>query len=74
MIAAAFYLFGVVLFLSFQMMGRYIMGDAFVTQFLGLLVLNCAFATNLFAVFLVLHLIQWLVASRLNRYSKRLPR
>ncbi len=69
---AGFYLFCVVLFLGFQTVGLYIMGDAVEAQLLGSFVVNCAFATNVFAVFLILHLVQWFVVSRLNTFSERL--
>jgi hypothetical protein len=53
-------------------MGLYIMGDAVEAQILGSFVVDCAFATNVFAIFLILHLIEWFVLSKLNTYSERL--
>jgi ABC-type multidrug transport system fused ATPase/permease subunit len=69
---AALYLFGIVLFLAFQTTGLYLMGDAVEVQLLGSFVVNCAFATNVIVVFFILHLVRWLVVSRLNKYSKQL--
>jgi hypothetical protein len=71
---ASFYLFGVLLLLGFQTVGSYKMDDAVMAQLLGSFVVNCAFAANVFAVFLVLHLVPWFVVSRLNTYTQRLPR
>jgi len=72
LISAGLYLFGIVLFLSFQTMVVYAMGDAVEAQILGSFVVNCAFAANVIAIFLILHLVQWCVLSRLNSYAKRL--
>ena len=68
-ILAKFYLFGIVLFMAFQFVAHFIMGNDVQGQIIGAFVLDSAFATNVFAVLLVLHLAQWLVSIRLRRYS-----
>jgi hypothetical protein len=73
-IGATFYLFGLVLFLGLQTVGR-TLGDGPTTVgslVLGNFILHFAFAANVFFIFLVLHLVQWFVFSRLNSYSQRL--
>jgi hypothetical protein len=66
---AWFYLFGIILFASFQFVARFIMGNDIPGVIIGTFVLDSAFATNIFAVLLVLHLAQWFVSIRLSRYS-----
>jgi hypothetical protein len=64
-----FYMFGLVLFLILQNVGMTV-GDGgpgyAADHILGNFVFACAFATNVFFGFLVLHLVQWIVWSRLN--------
>ncbi len=70
-ITACFYLFGIVLFLSLQSIGSYIVGGAVEAQLLGSFIIDCVFATNVFAVFLILHLVQWFVVGRVRAYAGR---
>lgn len=75
-ISASFYLFGTVLFLDLQMAG-YVVADGKVSLerfLLGNLVLNFAFATNVFFVFLVLHVVQWFVYRQVNSCFEYLNR
>ena len=70
---ATFYFFGGVLFEGLQTIGR-TLGDgpaSVGTLVLGNFILDCAFAANVFFIFLVLHLVQWFVRHRLNSYSER---
>ena len=68
-IFAEFYLFGIVLFMAFQFVGQFIMGDNVQRQLIGQFVLDSAFATNVFSVvLLILHLAQRFVSIRLSRY------
>jgi hypothetical protein len=73
-IGAAFYLFGLVLFLGFEGItysivdGRDPVGIYVLDNFL----LQCAFAANIFFIFLVLHFIQWSGSAVLNSLSRRL--
>lgn len=71
-ITAAFYLFGVVLFLSLE--GVVVtLGDGKTPvgfQVLGKFVLDCAFAANVFFVFLILHFFQWFVCRRAESYPQ----
>ena len=64
--SATFYLFGLVLFLGLQ--GAYFVlglsGTPVVSIIVENFVLHFAFAANVFLVFLILHLIQWFVSSR----------
>jgi hypothetical protein len=71
-IIAEFYLFGIVLFMAFQFVAHFIMGNDAQGQIIGTFVLDSAFATNVFAVLLILHLAQWLVSIRLSGYSDSL--
>lgn len=71
---AEFYLFGIVLFMAFQFVGRFIMGSNIENQILGQFILDTAFATNVFAVLLVLHVAQWAVSIRLSRCTNDLSR
>jgi hypothetical protein len=73
-IFAEFYLFGIVLFMSFQYVGQFIMGSNVANKILGQFVLDAAFATNVFAVLLILHVAQWAVSIRLSRYTDDLLR
>jgi hypothetical protein len=71
---ATFYFFGAVLFVGLQTIGR-TLGDGPAsagTLVLANFILDCAFAANVFFLFLLLHLVQWFVRHRLNSYSKRL--
>lgn len=63
--AAMFYVFGLVLFLVLQIVGD--MGPASATnQFLRNFIESCAFAANVFFGFLLLHVVQWVVSSRIS--------
>jgi hypothetical protein len=63
--AAMFYVFGLVLFLVLQIVGD--MGLASATnQFLRNFIESCAFAANVFFGFLLLHVVQWVVSSRIS--------
>lgn len=63
--AATFYVFGLVLFLALQIDGD--MGLASATnQVLRNFVASCAFAANVFFGFLLLHVVQWIVSSRIS--------
>jgi len=72
-IGGAFYLFGLVLFLGMENVayvladGREPLGPYVLDNFL----LQCAFAANVFLVFLALHLIQWFGSSVLDSVSRR---
>ena len=68
-IVAEFYLFGFVLFMSFQFVGQFIMGSNIENKILGQFVLDAAFAANVFAVLLILHSTQWAFSIRLSRYN-----
>ncbi len=68
-ILAEFYLFGIVLFMAFQFVAHSIMGNDVLGQIIGTFVVDSAFATNVFTVLLILHLAQWFVSTRVNRYS-----
>ena len=74
-VGATFYLFGVVLCLGLQTVGR-TLGDStlasWANQVIGGFTLHCAFAANVFFIFLVLHLVQWFVHFRLNSFTKRM--
>ena len=72
-VGAVFYLFGAVLFLGFQTVGR-AMENSLAAQILGNFILNCAFAANVFLIFLVLALVQWFLCTMLNTCSERLRR
>jgi|ERR1700733_1401090 len=72
-ILAEFYLFGIALFIAFQFVAHFIMGNDLPRQIIGTFVLHSAFATNVFAVLLILHLVQWFVSYRLRRYSDGPP-
>lgn len=72
-ILAEFYLFGLVLFMAFQFVANFIMGNDVQGQIVSKFVLDAAFATNVFAVLLILHLAQWVVSITLNRHSDGLP-
>jgi hypothetical protein len=73
-IIAEFYLFGIVLFMAFQFIAQFISGSDVEGKIILTFMLDSAFATNTFAVFLILHLAQWFVSSRLSRFSERLLR
>ena len=73
-ILAEFYLFGTVLFMAFQFVGQFIMGSNIAYKILGQFVLDAAFATNVFAVLLILHVAQWAVFIWLSRYPDDLSR
>ena len=66
--AATVYLFGFLLFVGLQN-APITIGDGRgipMIEILGGFMLHFIFAANVFLVFLVLHLVQWLVSSRLN--------
>lgn len=72
-IDAAFYLFGLILFLGMENI-RYVLAEG--KEPLGAFVLDnfllqCAFAANVFIIFLVLHLIQWSGGAALDSLSRR---
>ena len=73
-IGATFYLFGFLLFFSLQLIVNTLGGkEPFqLKQIFGSFVLCCAFAANVFAIFLILHVAEWLVYIRLNQSAKRL--
>ena len=73
-IVAELYLSGIVLFMSFQFIPMFIMGNDVESKMLSKFLLDSAFATNLLAVFLILHLAQWFIFNRINTYSDRLLR
>ena len=66
---ALFYLFGLVLFLVLQNVGM-VLGDggpsSAANQVLGNFILSCAFAANGFLCFLILHMVRWLVSTRIS--------
>jgi hypothetical protein len=70
-IGATFYLFGVVFFLGLQSAPRVLgnSADSLRMEVLPTFVLLFAFATNVFLVLLVLHLVSWFVSNRLNSSS-----
>lgn len=57
-IVAELYLSGIVLFMSFQFIPMFLIGNDVQSQMLGKFLLDSAFATNVLAVFLILHLAQ----------------
>ena len=67
---ATFYLFGFLFFIGLQSAIDYL--GSGVASILGMFVVNFAFAANVFLVFLVLHLLQFLVSVRVRAYAKRL--
>lgn len=71
-IGAAFYLFGFVLFTNLTTIGNTIDSSKTPTGYYILqnFLLQCAFAANAFFIFLVLHLIQWLVTRQINSCSE----
>jgi hypothetical protein len=71
-IGAGLYLSGIVIFMSFQFIPMFLMGNDVESQMLGKFLLDSAFATNVLAVFLILHLAQWFVFNRINTSSERL--
>ena len=66
---ATFYLFGLVLFLVLQNIGM-VLGDGgpgfAANQVLGNFIVSCAFAANAFLGFLILHLVRWLISTRIS--------
>jgi hypothetical protein len=74
LIGATFYLFGFVLFLGLPW--AYMTVDESKTPvgwlILENLVVDFAFACNVFLVFLILHLVHWFVSGRVNAYSLHL--
>src|ERR1022692_227485 len=73
-IGAAFYLFGLVLFLGLEAIPN-VLGDGkepLGTYVLDSFLLQCAFAANVFLIFLVLHLIQWSGSAVLDSLSRQL--
>ena len=72
-IGATFYLFGLVLFLGLENITN-VFGDgkeALGTRILENFLLLCAFAANVFFIFLVLHSIQWAGSAVLDSLSRR---
>ena len=69
--AATFYVFGLVLFLVLQIDG--VMGLASATNpVLRNFIESCAFAANVFFGFLLVHVIQWAMSSRISSSLKAL--
>ena len=69
-LVATFYLFGFLLFVGLQN-APITIGDGRgipIIEILGGFMLHFIFAANVFLVFLVLHLVQWVVSSRLNSH------
>jgi hypothetical protein len=66
---AVFYVFGLVLFLVLQYVGV-VIGDggpaSAARQVMGNFTLSCAFASNVFFGFFVLHIVQWTISGRIN--------
>ncbi len=60
--------------MSFQFIPMFILGNDVESKMVGTFLLDSAFATNVLAVFLILHLTQWFVFHRINTYSERLLR
>jgi hypothetical protein len=67
---ATFYLFGFLFFWGLQSAVHYLEGGP--VSILSTFVLQFAFACNVFFIFLVLHLCQWLVSVRLRFYERSL--
>lgn len=73
-VGATFYLFGFIFFLTLPWVTR----DQGDSRTPGIIIiyrnisLYCAFAANVFSVFLVLHSVQWLASSRVSAYSLHL--
>lgn len=63
-----FYLFGIVLFIGLENVGKTLDGGpvSWGMQVLGNFILQCAFAANIFVVFLILHCVQWCTFKRLD--------
>jgi hypothetical protein len=68
LITSMFYLFGIVLFIALQRVGVFVGDGNFspASVILGQFIVDCAFASNVFAVLLVLQLLQWFASSRVN--------
>jgi hypothetical protein len=60
--------------MSFQFIPMFLMGNNVESQMVGMFLLDSAFATNVLAVFLILHMAQWFVFNRINAYSEGLLR
>jgi hypothetical protein len=68
MIEAAFYLFGIVLFLGLQF-AHWVIGDGprpIAYQIINHYLLHFAFAANVFVIFLFLHCMHWIGSARLR--------
>jgi len=75
LIGATFYLFGFVFFLLLPNIQNTLEARGTASelkQILGGFQICCEFAANVFLIFLVLHLAEWLVYIRLNQCAKRL--
>jgi hypothetical protein len=75
-LTATFYLFGLVFFLGLQNAPTTV-GDGtgiLSSEILNNFIFDFVFAANVFAVFFVLHLIQWLTSSRLQRCAIHLEK
>jgi hypothetical protein len=70
-IVTELYLSGIVIFVSFQFIPMYLMGNDVESQMLAKFLVDSAFATNVLAVFLILHLAQWFLFNRISAYSER---
>jgi hypothetical protein len=75
-IGAAFYLFGLVLFLGFENVASVLSDSKEPIGFFILdnFLLQSAFAANVFFIFLLLHLVRWSGNVALDRFSRRLSR
>jgi hypothetical protein len=72
-LAATFYLFGFLFFIGLQR-APITLGDGPtfpMMEVLGSFVFHFVFAANIFLVFLVLHLVQWIVSSRVKYFRKK---
>jgi steroid 5-alpha reductase family enzyme len=72
-LGATFYLFGFLLFLGLQTIANYLADGtgSGVHYVVENVILHCAFAANIFFVFLALHCVQWFARARVRSYSER---
>jgi hypothetical protein len=73
-LSAAFYLFGTLLSIGLQRAPiTFDDGKAYpIFEILDNFILHFAFAANMFFLFLILHVVQWVLSSRLQAYKQRL--
>jgi hypothetical protein len=72
-LTATFYLFGLLLFVGLQN-APITVGDGFgfpARQILGGFILHFVFAANVFLVFLILHVVQWVTCIRIHSFALR---